>query len=167
MVKEKELVDWFIDCGYLKGIFLREVPVGFSEILKPEALDDEKAIAFATPYTKKIDLICIESIGTELDRELRVRKLPPWHILARHPIKIWEWLSIRREFKGRNVWLIEVKRRLNAESLGQILVDKYMFEMDNRNYFNIKELVIVYLEEDPIVKSVCKQYGITTVKVVL
>jgi len=118
-LKEREIIDRFINSGIISGWFLQEIPVGlkiFENILAKEYHEKEltRLRGTLTVLSRKIDLVCIVGIN-------------------RPPLKpkFKDWLKIREELKGTKAWLFEVKDRLNAEALGEILINEYLFKKDN------------------------------------
>ncbi len=149
--KEVEVINRFIKSGILRGWFIGEVPVGL-EAIKRKARGkgySEKEIDMVKGvYSKKIDLICV----------LGVNKRP-----IRVSLKQWEWVR-KHELMGKSVWLLEAKRRLSAEALGQILVNDYLFKRDNPG-IRVVGLGIICEDTDELVEEVCKKYGVMVFRV--
>ena len=87
---------------------------------------------------------------------------------------------------ARTVWLIEVKRKLNYEAVGQILLYRYLLlnentrKEDGKVYIDVFvnnrmtsfditgkniQIGIAYKEEDEDLKMLCKELGIATFKI--
>ena len=93
---EVDLLWRFKKSEELSGWFIREVPVGLS--IRGE-------------HTMRIDAIYVEGS-------------PPFELISKLDIILEAWDAIvwiynfRPKLRGRSVWILEVKRELNAEALG-------------------------------------------------
>lgn len=59
-----------------------------------------------------------------------------------------------------NVWVVEVKPKLNYEALGQVLVYKDLLGEDHPELGELKTAIIVCEESDPIIEKTCEKHGI-------
>jgi len=145
----------FIRSGRLIGTYVREVPVGVDILERMVRIRSrhtnyryrrsaERVVVSGSSH--KVDAVCIEtgSLGLILE-----------------PIGVDGWKSIREHYKGRGVWLIEVKKRLNAEQLGQLLINRDLFMQDNREYFTIRGLYALCEEGNVLLEPIFRKYGIT------
>jgi len=148
MVREEDIVRSFIDSGIIRGWFIREVPVGLNvyKRLFSKAFSKKELETLFRVFSRRIDLICVEDVEGPL-----LRPTPE------------EWLELRRKLKGCNVWLFEVKRVLNAEAVGEILINEYLFRKDNPE-INVAGKGIICWEIGPpssaLVKDACEAYGV-------
>lgn len=70
-------------------------------------------------------------------------------------------MDIQKAFRGKNVEVIEIKRRLNRPVFGQVIAGTEMFQRQYKP--NSIKPVILYEVPDPAMRWVCKQYGVKTV----
>jgi len=141
-MKEAEILDIFIRKGTLKGIYFKEVPVGI-EIKGRESSE-----------VRRIDAICVTS---PLEEDYK-----SWKLLERIALRPrrTSWLNFAREhLKGKSVWMLEVKRKLNAEVIGQAITDKELFPLDNPKV-RIEGLGVIVKESDELLAKVCHNLGI-------
>lgn len=94
----------------------------------------------------RLDVLCIEGPKTNM----------PISILG----KTDELRKILRSNRTENAWVLEIKKKLNFEALGQILVDKYYFPREYPNIL-VQCFGILCRENDKCVEQVCRSYGIT------
>lgn len=79
--------------------------------------------------------------------------------MARYEVNI-KGKSIDLVFeKEDEIWLIEAKKKLNYEALGQILTYQKLYHLYLRSSKNVK-LGIVCEETDPDIEAVCKEHNI-------
>ena len=130
----------FIKSGILQGEWYTEVPVGIKNI------DSVFDLAKGLP---RIDLVCVESEKNIL-----------------HPYKgVREYLH-ELDFSQKEVWLIEVKRKINYDAIGQILGYRELFKEDWGS--EVKGIGIAFEElEHPHgqMLRICKKLGIFTWRV--
>jgi hypothetical protein len=69
--------------------------------------------------------------------------------------------DIQDAFRGKNVEVIEIKRRLNRPVFGQVIAGTEMFWRQYRP--NSIKPVILYEVPDPVMKWVCRQYRVKAV----
>jgi len=91
-----------------------------------------------------VDAVCIENF--EPNYEPRIL-----------PSKWWRILLDR--IRGRDVWLLEVKKRLNFEAIGQILT--YSLYFPKVWNVSVKGRGIICEEVDEALEEVCHEYQIT------
>ena len=138
--REVELINLFINKGVIKGWFIGEVPIGRKR-LKQRGINYRMGKFY-------VDLICVEGI---------YEKKP-----MRFDFRYEDF--ILKEIKHRWVWLLEAKQELNAEVIGQILIDKYIFPEDYPQ-LHVKGSGIICGKADEILKDVCKRLGIKVFEV--
>lgn len=147
---EKELIEDFINSGIVRGWFLQEIPVGIKvleDILSLRHSREELEILRKKlgPFLRRIDLVCVEGID-------RPPLKPRFH----------EWLRIREELRGHNVWIFEAKKVLNAEALGEILINEYLFRKDNPEINVVGKGIICGTKDVQgiLIGEACKAYGV-------
>jgi len=133
--QEAELIDAFINKGIIKGWFLREVPIGRKR-LRQMGIEYRMGKFY-------VDLVCVEGIYDKKPMRFDTR---------------YEEF-ILKETKHKLVWLLEAKQELNAEVIGQILIDKHIFPEDYPQ-LHVKGLGIICERADEMLKDVCKRLGI-------
>ncbi|MCC6019113.1 MAG: hypothetical protein LM601_08780 [Candidatus Verstraetearchaeota archaeon] len=133
--REENLLNDFINRGVLKGWFIGEFPIGRKRLGKMGI--DYRVGKFY------IDMVCVEGI---------YGRKP-----MRFDFRYEEFIMKEIEYKW--VWLLEAKRELNAESIGQILIDKYLFPEDYPQ-IRIKGLGIICRKADEVLKEICGKMGI-------
>lgn len=91
-----------------------------------------------------LDAVCVEGLEPELE-----------------PIKLREkwWQTLKDRVRGHDVWIIEVKRKLNMEALGQILNYSYHFPK-TYTHVRLKGKCVVCEEGDKSVEESCQYYGV-------
>jgi len=138
--KETELINAFINKGVVKGWFIGEVPIGRKR-LKQKGIENQRGKFY-------IDLVCIEGI------------------YERKPMKFNPRYEdfILKEIEHKWVWLLEAKQELNAEVIGQILIDKYIFPEDYPQ-LHIRGLGIICETADEMLRDVCKRLGIVVFQI--
>ena len=57
------------------------------------------------------------------------------------------------------MWILEVKKELNAEALGQILIYEYWFKKDNPN-IHVKGKGIICERRTELIEEVCRKYNV-------
>ena len=86
----------------------------------------------------------------------------------KYPVSVYGNLqNLRRRLlrlRGVSAWVIEIKKELNFEALGQILVDKYYFPKEYPD-IRVEGYGILCEEEDEIIEIVCKYHGVQVFKV--
>ena len=141
-MKEAEILESFIRKNVLKGAYFKEVPVGI-EIKGREGSE-----------VRRIDAICVTS---PLGDDYKSWKLLEY--VALRPRRN-SWLNFAREhLKGKSVWILEVKRKLNAEVIGQAITDRELFPLDNPKV-RIEGLGVIVEESDVLLAKVCHNLGI-------
>ena len=66
--------------------------------------------------------------------------------------------DVARGEKGDLIWIFEVKSRLNAEALGQVLIYHQLFSEDYPQ-FEVKKGIICKISDD-LIDSVCRNYDV-------
>jgi len=135
-----ELINKFINKGVIKGWFIGEVPIGRKRLR-------QRGITYRMGKFY-VDLICVEGIYENKPMRFDFRYED----------------FILKEIKHRWVWLIEAKQELNAEAIGQILIDKHIFPEDYPQ-LRVKGLCIICERADEILKDVCERLGIKVFEV--
>ena len=141
-MKEAEILEVFIGKNVLKGVYFKEVPVGI-EIKGRESSE-----------VRRIDAICVTSPLDEDEKSWTIAR----HFAVRPRRN--SWLNFAREhLKGKSVWILEVKRKLNAEVIGQAITDKELFPLDNPKV-RIEGLGVIVEESDELLAKVCHNLDI-------
>jgi len=139
-IREVDLINAFINSGIIKGWCIGEFPIGRRRL---------KQMGFDYRMGRfRIDLVCVEGV---------YGRKP-----MRFDFRFEEF--ILREARGKPVWLLEVKRELNAEAIGQILIAKYLFPEDYPE-LHVKGLGIVCEITDEILEDICRKLGIHVFKI--
>ena len=63
------------------------------------------------------------------------------------------------------IWIVEVKRRLNPSAIGQVYVYKALFSVDYPNESRPIKLGIAYVYDDPLTQLAAEQQNISLFKV--
>jgi len=134
--REVDLLWRFKRSGKLSGWFIREVPVGLSVRGRPPM---------------RIDAICVEG---DPPRFLTLEDRIP----TARDSNVWTRV-LRSTLQGRSVWILEVKRELNAEALGQILIYEYWFKKDNPD-IHVKGKGIICERRTRLIEEVCRKYSV-------
>jgi len=137
---EEELINAFINKGILKGWFLGQVPIGRKR-LEQRGITHKRGRFY-------IDLICVEGVHGK----------KPMRFDPRYED------FILKEIKYRKIWLLEAKKELNAEVIGQLVIDRHLFPEDYP-HFNIKGLGIICKISDEILEDICRRMRITVFRV--
>ena len=61
---------------------------------------------------------------------------------------------------ANDTWVIEVRRKLDYEALGQVLVHKDLLEEDHPGLGETKAAILVYEETDPLIEKTSEKLGI-------
>ena len=93
----------------------------------------------------RLDVLCIEGTKTEM----------PISILG----KMDKLRKLLRSNRTENAWILEIKKELNFEALGQILVDKYYFPREYPT-ISVQCFGILCRSNDEWLEQVCRSYGI-------
>jgi len=139
---ERELLDKFMAAGHLPGRFVPEVFVMWERFGE-----------------RRIDALCVSN-GAVVDEvggkhsleDLLDGRVPELGKVSNR------WLIDHLQWGS--VWIIEIKRKLNPEVIGQVLTDEYVFKT---RYYNLKvEGVGIICEDvDDLVRAVAKDQGIS------
>lgn len=165
---EEEILLKFVKTRKLgAGLFITEVPIGSTFIkdipkgntgtLSQKSIDN----LYEGTLSKKIDAIFVE--GNNLLNEfsslgINFRSEPLRNI------KLGSMRNILKKLKGKNIWILEVKKRLDASAMGQILIYSYHFSKDHPE-IKIKGRGIICKQSDLLIEPVCKELDIEVFKV--
>jgi len=94
------------------------------------------------------DVVCVEGLEEEL--EPRILRSKWWH-------------KLKNKIEGRYVWVFEVKKELNFEAIGQILVYSYYIPL--RWNVLLKGKAIICDKTNKSLEEVCKKLSINVFEV--
>jgi len=122
-MKQRQILDMFIDAGYIKGKYTREVRLGpmIRKILKYRNITEYTYQTAKATLEKRIDAICT----TE-----------------------------------NEIWILEVKNKLNPASLGQVLTYAEIYPKFYKTDGKKIRKGIVCLQSDPETQKVCEKYHV-------
>jgi len=136
--------------------YYREVPVGYKahiEWLKALAergnANDEKTRSFincADTVIKRLNTCPISRYSIK----------PPSHM--RSSLKVIDYVCVVMRNREKIAWIIEGKKKLNYEAVGQVNVLSYLFSRDCPQ-FSIRK-AIVCEESDALIEEYCKKFDI-------
>jgi len=153
MTEEDEILYEFVKSGVIKGQFVRQFPVGIQRLTdkyRGTAKNEGELNVLIGAHCKYADAICITQTKED------------WHIGSRIiamelRLKI-KLEDVARGEKGDLIWIFEVKSRLNAEALGQVLIYHQLFSEDYPQ-FEVKKGIICKISDD-LIDSVCRNYDV-------
>lgn len=167
--KEHKILKSFVEKKILyNGIFVTEIPIGIKNIKSMPQIkkyisnyqstfsSEEKAYRlFEGTLSKKIDVIYIYPTEDLNDIKAVADKLGG--ILRNMKLKSKK--NLLERLKGKRVWILEVKERLNEEAIGQILRDEYHFTQDNPEIIIEGKGIVCHLT-DELLEPVCNNLKI-------
>jgi len=144
-VKEIQILRDFMKKHILaqKATVITNVPVGLAHLRtdpRRAMLPKSELRMILGTHSKKVDAVC----------------LPNRLILN---ARAHDWIEYAKDFAEEEVWLLEVKNKLNTDALGKILVYNELFAKDNPKV-RILGLGIVCKKTDVLIEKVCKKYGV-------
>lgn len=142
-MNEEEILELFVRKKILNGEYFTEIPVGMGT-------KEERDSGI-----RRIDAICVTSpLHEPSDSFLGLVK----HVTLQSSLG-YNLRSARQMLKGKSVWILEAKRRLNAEVIGQAITAKELFALDYPDV-RIVGLGVIVEESDDLLSKVCHNLGI-------
>ena len=166
---ESDMIQAFVESKHGRrlvgncGFFLFEVSVGGNSYQKEYRHGKPRRIDVVAVYMNDEEVPC--TIGDILRSRFSRTSLSEGKTMTIEEIvKDKRFMStdgrqILQSLKGISVWLIEAKTILNSEALGQILINRSLFEGDYPNLY-IDGMGIICLEASDILKGICRKYGV-------
>ncbi len=148
---EDEILYEFVKSGIIEGQFVRQFSIGIRRLRDKyrERVKDDAELRFIKAR-KYADAICITQIKEDWHID------PPIIIMeSRRKIKLED---VARGERGDLIWVFEVKTRLNAEALGQVLIYHQLFSEDYPQ-FEVKKGIICKASDD-LIKPVRGNYHV-------
>lgn len=147
--EERRIFEDFFNSKSIRGRYYLEFPLGWERILaEAQEIVQEKALevaVFNEDFWKRLllsrlkwaDVLCVESPKLATEEPIILGKGIIKNL--KHDVsKGWRFLknSFEKIFSIGRVWIIEVKRTLNATAIGQVLIYESIFDEDfNRRAF--------------------------------
>lgn len=154
LTREDEILYEFVNSGIIKGQFVRQFPVGIqrlTEKFRQMSRNDAGLLKqLIGVYCKYADAICITQTKEDWHTDLLVITME-----LRRKLRLE---NVARGEKGDLIWIFEVKYRLNAEALGQVLIYHQLFSEDYPQ-FKVKKGIICKVSDD-LIEPVCRDYCI-------
>ncbi len=147
---EDEILSEFVESRIIKGQFVRQFPIGIRRLTDnygETAKDEGELKLLVGVYCKYADAICITKTQKDwnIDHPIIAMEL-------RRKIKLED---VARGERGDLIWVFEVKSRLNAEALGQVLIYHRLFSEDHPQ-FEVKKGIICKVSDD-LIEPVCRK----------
>lgn len=146
---EEKLLREFIEQKMLPGVFLRRIPVGWAT--SPPDLPS---------WRKEIDAVFLhveDPAPRQLDGLVWESRFSLDHrAVLRRPFK--KIKKVLGSLQGE-AWIVEVKRKLNAEAVGQVLINAYLFTQDYPK-LTICGKGIICEVSDELIQPVCEAHGV-------
>ena len=138
-------------------IYYREVPVGYKAYIEwVRALTEREGMPNdeeRRSFINQIDTIIRECNTCPISR---YSIKPPSHM--RSSLKVIDYVCVVMRNREKIAWIIEGKKKLNYEAVGQVNVLSYLFSRDCPQ-FSIRK-AIVCEESDALIEEYCKKFDI-------